>query len=645
MLTKKLKMSFDPNVVKHLGLSMYSTLPASLSELIANAWDADATEVEVIHDEINKTITVVDNGCGMSFNEIQENYLRIGRDRRKSESSDITPKGRLVMGRKGLGKLAGFGISSTVQIETVKDGEYTNFIIDFNKMINNNVTTSLDKDYEPEILDYSEKVDKPNGTKVVLSNLKLTQLRWDYVKKAVARRFLTFKQGLSIKINNDVLTEENYDVKNICEHVWFVGKPEETNNIDSGELIVKRENGENNSVNVSGWIGTTSKPVPREIKNGIAIYARHKLVQEPCFANIVPQGTQTIAFSYMIGNIEAEFLDGDEDKIGTNRTSIVWTSEEGEALEEWLQKIIKTVSNKWYELREEKNIKRITGDTGDLDAFVAHLGSERQKEEAKKLIRQIAKTASSDEIAQDLAGYVVESTEYRSFVEFINALDGKPAITAVKFVELMKDWQIIESRELLRILSGRVYAIKVLVDMMNNNSLEKSIHNFLENNAWIIDPTLTVAYSEKSFTTLLKQEFPDSDSKGDSKRFDLVCLGINGDYYIVELKRPNVVIGFDELNQVEKYISIVKSMIKGQTKNQDKKVKGLLFYGKSQADVDLTERRSIECVSYFQLIDKALKIHKEFIDNLEKNSNFRPILNKISPLYKTLNINTDIIKD
>ena len=37
MQTKKLKMSFDPNVVKHLGLSMYSTLPASLSELIANA--------------------------------------------------------------------------------------------------------------------------------------------------------------------------------------------------------------------------------------------------------------------------------------------------------------------------------------------------------------------------------------------------------------------------------------------------------------------------------------------------------------------------------------------------------------------------------------------------------------------------------
>ena len=269
MQTKKLKMSFDPNVVKHLGLSMYSTLPASLSELIANAWDADATEVEIIHDEKNKTITVVDNGCGMSFNEIQENYLRIGRDRRKSDCSDKTPNGRLVMGRKGLGKLAGFGISSTVQIETVKDGEYTNFIIDFNKMINTSEINSFDKDYEPEILDYLEKVDKPNGTKVVLSNLKLTQLKWDFVKKAVARRFLTFKQGLSIKIIGDVLTEENYDVKNICEHLWYVGKPDETNNIDSGELIIKKENGESYPVKVSGWIGTTCKPVPKEIKNSI----------------------------------------------------------------------------------------------------------------------------------------------------------------------------------------------------------------------------------------------------------------------------------------------------------------------------------------------------------------------------------------
>lgn len=41
------QLKFSPATIKHLGLSMYSTLPPVLSELITNSYDADATEVKI----------------------------------------------------------------------------------------------------------------------------------------------------------------------------------------------------------------------------------------------------------------------------------------------------------------------------------------------------------------------------------------------------------------------------------------------------------------------------------------------------------------------------------------------------------------------------------------------------------------------
>ena len=107
---KKLAMSFDLRVIEHLGIRMYSTLPPVLSELIANAYDADATKVEIeLKDVGEKKIIVKDNGTGMSFADLNKKFLVIGRNRREDGES-LTPKGRKVIGKKGLGKLSFFGI-------------------------------------------------------------------------------------------------------------------------------------------------------------------------------------------------------------------------------------------------------------------------------------------------------------------------------------------------------------------------------------------------------------------------------------------------------------------------------------------------------------------------------------------------------
>ena len=124
MPREELKMTFDPNTIEHLGVRMYSTLPPVLTELIANAHDADAEHVLLtLKDDAEKEIVIEDNGSGMSFADINLKFLRIGRPRRQEENTQVTPKGRKIIGKKGLGKLSFFGIAHEIEIATKKDGK------------------------------------------------------------------------------------------------------------------------------------------------------------------------------------------------------------------------------------------------------------------------------------------------------------------------------------------------------------------------------------------------------------------------------------------------------------------------------------------------------------------------------------------
>jgi hypothetical protein len=71
----------------------------------------------------------------MTFADCQARYLNVGLNRRLSDG-DRTPKGRPLLGRKGIGKFAGFGIARMVEIETVsgKTGERTAFCLDLAKL-------------------------------------------------------------------------------------------------------------------------------------------------------------------------------------------------------------------------------------------------------------------------------------------------------------------------------------------------------------------------------------------------------------------------------------------------------------------------------------------------------------------------------
>ena len=150
---RELTMSFAGSLVKHLGLQMYSGAVPALAELVSNAWDADAEHVwlTVPLDEAitaSTEISVQDDGEGMTFEDVRDKYLLLGRNRRATEG-DHTDGGRPALGRKGIGKLAGFGIAKIVEVWTVRDGHLTAFEMDYDKITADKDTISS---YRPKVL-------------------------------------------------------------------------------------------------------------------------------------------------------------------------------------------------------------------------------------------------------------------------------------------------------------------------------------------------------------------------------------------------------------------------------------------------------------------------------------------------------------
>ena len=87
--------------------------------------DADAENVKIHIDPEGKLIEIKDDGVGMSIKDMNTKYLRVGYRRRDEDQKTgrTTAKGRIVMGRKGLGKLSLLSIANTIEVHSAKDNE------------------------------------------------------------------------------------------------------------------------------------------------------------------------------------------------------------------------------------------------------------------------------------------------------------------------------------------------------------------------------------------------------------------------------------------------------------------------------------------------------------------------------------------
>ena len=319
-MTEEYILEIDLNVLNHLGLNLYSNVPAALAELIANAWDADAARVDVSVKEQSdgKQIVIKDDGCGMDDADMREKFLTVGYQRRSKEGGDQTAsKGRPVMGRKGIGKLSVLSIARKVQVFTKKKGTAPLAIeLDVEKI---QEAIKEKQKYHPPIISVPETVNLgPSGTAIILRDLKkrVNASLDTHLRQRVARRFSVISEDFQVFVNGDEITLQDRNYFGKLEYALVYGDFDESKFEHDKRYVVQREK---NTVDkqeqyaVRGWVGLVKESGTlqegADNLNKISILARGKVALEDILDSFREGGLYT---KYVIGELEADFLDSTE---------------------------------------------------------------------------------------------------------------------------------------------------------------------------------------------------------------------------------------------------------------------------------------------------------------------------------------------
>jgi hypothetical protein len=628
-----LSLVVDLNVLRHLGMKMYASLPAVISEYVANSWDAWAENVKITIPKdkpMNKNyeIQISDDGDGMSKNELDKKFLVIGRNRRNEDGEVIEKEGRKrkLMGRKGIGKLAGFGIAGKVGIKTRKNGRYVEIELDYEEL-----KDFADKNPEKkvefpiEVKDEGE-TEKDDGTVVTITRLKRERRPAEkYIRQRIARRFSVLGNNFDVYLNNEEIGPDERNIKKRCQ--FLVEYDNEVFDLSkkAEEKIEKISGLGIEDICISGWIGTFQKPVPSNIKNGVSVMTRGKLVQKPDTFGLREGGVRgQHALQYLVGEIHADFLDhGDLDLITTNRNSVVWQEAPAEDLRLFLRNEIKGLISSWPEKRGRQHVREIK-EKKPYKKYIAPL-DKREKELADEFLGKLGKGEGYDQdMLKEIASYVSSGVQQRSFLKLLEEIENSEIENTDKLLELFNKYEVLDAMNTLRIVKGRYQAINKFESLIQmGRSFTTDLTNFISDNPWIIDPQWGYLDKEIEILNKLKSNFNELEKSSD--RAGLISLGDNESIRVVKIFAPKEELSIDDLNEFKNYVDYLRRL-RGSHPIDDRQIEGYIIGKKISEDPKVRQelvrikKDQMYFRSYEDLQENSRKSHQAFMKVLERKA-------------------------
>ena len=115
----------DAAIISRLGSQLVAKQETALTELVKNAYDADALQVTVAFEggaNARDAIKITDDGSGMSRKELLDRFLRLASETKVAEPKS-TKYHRTRAGRKGIGRFSTQRLGSRLTLTTYKAGE------------------------------------------------------------------------------------------------------------------------------------------------------------------------------------------------------------------------------------------------------------------------------------------------------------------------------------------------------------------------------------------------------------------------------------------------------------------------------------------------------------------------------------------
>lgn len=588
----KYTMKISRLTIDKLGIHMYDRVSAVLAELIANSYDADATKVTVtlpfgkylakeragqIIDR-GYEISIKDDGIGMLSHEVNDYYLKVGVNRRSSRG-DTTQNGRPVLGRKGIGKLAPFGICREIEVITAggdcdDSGEYEvcHLLLQYDDIVSDD-----DDDYNPVPGPQDGSRTNIRGTKIILRNFNRRRVPLkEVLHRQISARFGILRSDWKVRVIDSESAngpDDGFDVGELG-----ISLMEDTRIcVDSRPVSVKvRDEDEPERIKeklpVTGWVAYSKDPYKDDAMAGVRVFARGKIVAHTRDFDIEAGFTGEYKMrSYVVGEIHADWLDDADDLIRSDRQGIIWSSERGEALQQWGVALLKELASRsetssrnqvWNEFLEKSRLKeRLQHALPDDSAL---------RNAIQRTARSLVRSVDREQVQRspDFVDRVVQLAfavgPHQTLLQTLDEVAALTTGTLEPVIELFEKASVVEMYSLGQVARERIDAVETLKNLIGSASTEEfQLQKLIEHAPWILYPDwtpLTRNQPLKSLRSAFATWYQRNEGKeiittsiGSNKRPDFLMLNYSGFIEIVEIKRPKHALTDEEYERAFNY--------------------------------------------------------------------------------------------
>ena len=529
-MDKSAKFKVDPTLTKILGES-YTSVEAAIKELVDNCYDADSTKVSVEFPNPfdHSKILIIDNGDGMTPNEVREQYLKIASSRTSRKGDTTYGRKRKVKGRKGIGKFAGLMIATFMEVTTKARGHETTILISKEAIL------GKDKDLESIDLPLTTKPCNKNehGTTISLTgiNQNFTFPNPEKLKQLLTREYLR-ENDFNIKVNG-----EEVSVKDIPGQKF--------------EKEITLSNGQK----VTATATITDKA---HKYHGVNYRVDGKVVGKPnnllSDNELIPQKVQKrlhveVSADCLLNDTTADW--------GEINESSKLKQEIETVLQSWMVDSLQEGCKQEMTLAKARHQKKI-------NAYLSKLPEYRQQFAKLALEKVIERFWTEDDTKIDtIISVMIDAFEKGHYWAVLENIDQADDHHIEKLADAFNEFGLYEITMMTHQASAKAKFLDKLQTLIDSpETLEATVHQALANNLWVLGYEYSHFISNQSLKKAC-ENLCDRIYKGDnaSKRPDLYLgMAFNRERLLIEFKRPSHTLTRNDEAQAQRYRDELSTM-------------------------------------------------------------------------------------
>ncbi|MGY0374611.1 ATP-binding protein [Clostridium sp. JNZ J1-5] len=536
----------------------------AICEYIWNGFDASANVVKLkLHlNELGliNMISISDNGTGIAFEELKQKFQPFNESIKASGASRVNHS--IPHGRQGIGRLTFFSFAQTARWNTVycKTEKKYKYFIEMNKDSINTYNDNAGK--APD-----ETTDN-SGTMVVFTQL-ITMSREEIVGK-IKEEFFWF-----LELNN----ANNYQIWVDEERITYEEFIIQKKKIDMKEYKLKNEY----DVELVQWSKSLGKEYSR-------IYFLGSDNQEK-YKEATKLNKKSDEFFHSVFVRSKYFNEFNFEKLDINGQVGIFPSKSDEeykglvdALNQYLIKYrkeyLKKISNRYINILVDKNVYPQFDTTNIIGNY--------KKQQLDNLVETLYTaqpkifTSLNDDnkkITLHLLNLIMDNSNKPELFNVLKQVIELDEDEIQELSDVLKYTSLNNITRTIKLVEDRIKVVQGLKELVFNKELFAKevphIQDVIENHYWLFGEQYNLITAaepdfEQALMGLIKAEIGKSEKvsinhEDKNKEMDIYMLrqdrrGKVTENVVVELKRPTVSLGEDQLSQVKKYMRVIKSV-------------------------------------------------------------------------------------